>query len=123
MITKNSQSPDSSRRATLGLLSGGAAAVAIMPRAVRASGGTIVVSNWGGDWNDRTVRYVEKPLLEDRGFNIVRDSGTESERKAKLISERRIRRASADIIHVNSADAFELHQQGVVAELDAARIP
>lgn len=112
-----------SRRGTLGLLLGGVAAAAIAPRRGWAAGGTIVVSNWGGDWNDRTVRYVEKPLLEDKGFSIVRDLGTEPERKAKLISEKRIRRASADVIHVNSSDAFELQKQGVVAELDRARIP
>lgn len=112
-----------SRRGTLGLLLGGVAAAAIAPRRGWAAGGTVVVSNWGGDWNDRTVRYVEKPLLEDKGFSIVRDLGTEPERKAKLISEKRIRRASADVIHVNSSDAFELQQQGVVAELDTARIP
>lgn len=111
------------RRHTLGLLLGGTAALAIAPRMGWASGDTVVVSNWGGDWNDRTVRFVEKPLLEDKGFNIVRDLATEPERKAKLISEKRIRRASADVIHVNSSDAFELNQQGVVAELDTARMP
>ena len=112
-----------SRRGTLGLLLGGVAAAAIAPRRGWAASGTVVVSNWGGDWNDRTVRYVEKPLLEDKGFSIVRDLGTEPERKAKLISEKRIRRASADVIHINSSDAFELQKQGVVAELDTARIP
>ncbi|CAM3916015.1 ABC transporter substrate-binding protein [Paracoccus yeei] len=112
-----------SRRSTLGLLLGGVAAAAIAPRRGWAASGTVVVSNWGGDWNDRTVRYVEKPLLEDKGFSIVRDLGTEPERKAKLISEKRIRRASADVIHINSSDAFELQKQGVVAELDTARIP
>lgn len=112
-----------SRRSTLGLLMGGAAVTAIAPRMGWAAEGTIVVSNWGGDWNDRTVRFVEKPLLEDKGFTIVRDLATEPERKAKLIAEKRIRRASADVIHVNSSDAFELQQQGVIAELDASRIP
>ena len=66
-----------SRRGTLGLLLGGVAAAAIAPRRGWAASGTVVVSNWGGDWNDRTVRYVEKPLLEDKGFSIVRDLGTE----------------------------------------------
>jgi len=112
-----------SRRRLLGLLMAGAALPALMPGTARAAGGTIVVSNWGGDWNDRTVRYVETPLLEDKGFTIVRDLGMEPERKAKLLAEKRIRRASADVIHVNSSDAFELRQQEVVAELDFARIP
>ncbi|MFN3825977.1 MAG: PotD/PotF family extracellular solute-binding protein [Pseudorhodobacter sp.] len=61
--------------------------------------------------------------MEEKGFNVVRDLGMEPERKAKLIAEKRIRRASADVIHVNSSDAFELRGQDVVADLDMAKIP
>ncbi|TWG63557.1 putative spermidine/putrescine transport system substrate-binding protein [Aminobacter sp. J44] len=112
-----------SRRRMMSLLLAGAAMPALMPRGAHAAGGTVVVSNWGGDWNERTIKYVEKPLLEDKGYSVVRDLGMEPERKAKLLSEKRIRRASADVIHVNSADAFELKQQGVVADLEHSKIP
>lgn len=112
-----------SRRRVLTMLLAGAAAPALMSGRAQAAGGTVVVSNWGGDWNDRTVKFVEKPLLEDRGFNVVRDLGMEPERKAKLLGEKRIRRASADVIHLNSSDSYELHQQGVLADLDLAQIP
>ncbi len=111
------------RRRILQLLLAGAALPALMPRSALAAGETVVVSNWGGDWNERTMRFVEKPLLEDKGFRVIRDLAMEPERKAKLLGEKRIRRASADVIHINSSDAFELHQQGVVADLDLARIP
>ncbi len=111
------------RRSVLGLMATGAASAILMPRMVLAQQKTIVVSNWGGDWNDRTVKFMEKPLLEDRGYKIVHDLGMEPERKAKLISEKRVRRASADVIHINSSDAFELKRQEVVADLDLARIP
>lgn len=123
-MTKDYCAPiDPSRRRMLGLLLAGAAAPALMPRMALAAGGTVVVSNWGGDWNDRTAKFVEKPLLEDKGFTVVRDLGMEPERKAKLLAEKRIRRASADVIHVNSSDAFELKQQEVVADLDLSKVP
>lgn len=44
-----------SRRAVLA----GAAALTFCARTAQAAGGTITVSNWGGDWNDRTVKFVE----------------------------------------------------------------
>lgn len=108
-----------SRRAVLA----GAAALTFCARTAQAAGGTITVSNWGGDWNDRTVKFVEQPLLEDKGYRVVRDLGMEADRKTKLLTEKRIRRSSVDVVHLNSADAFEMHRQGVVAELDPARIP
>ncbi len=113
-----------SRRRLLQGATGGAAALALtgFPRQAAAAG-SIVVSNWGGDWNDRTIRFVEKPLLEDKGFSIVRDLGMEPERKAKLIAEKRIRRSSVDVIHINSSDAFELKQQDAVIDLDVSKIP
>lgn len=123
-MTKNSLCiPGVSRRRVLQGLAGGAAALSLgLPRLASAAG-SIVVSNWGGDWNDRTVKFVEKPLLEDKGYSIVRDLGMEPERKAKLIAEKRIRRSSVDVIHLNSSDAFELRQQDAVIDLDVAKIP
>lgn len=112
----------SRRRLLQGFAAGAAVSAIGLPRMAQAAG-TITVSNWGGDWNDRTVRFVEKPLLEDKGFTIVHDLGMEPERKAKLIAERRIRRSSVDVIHLNSSDAFEMRQQEAVAALDLARIP
>ena len=112
----------SRRRIIQGLLAG-TAMVAMAPGRGSAAGGQVVVSNWGGDWNDRTVRFVEKPLLEDKGFGVVRDLGMEPERKAKLLAEKRIRRSSADVIHVNSSDAYELRQHEVVSDLDISKIP
>ena len=92
-------------------------------RQARAAGGTVVVSNWGGDWNDRTVRFVEQPLVEAKGIKVVHDLGMEPERKAKLVAERQLRRGSVDVIHINATDAFELMNQGVLADLDASKIP
>ena len=91
-------------------LLGGAAAIltAGAGREARAAAGTVVVSNWGGDWNQRTVRFVETPLVEAQGLTVVRDLGMEPERKAKLLAERRLRRGSIDVIHLNDSDGFEI---------------
>jgi putative spermidine/putrescine transport system substrate-binding protein len=89
----------------------------------RAQAGTLVVSNWGGDWNERTIRFVEEPLLESKGIRLVRDLGMEPERKAKLLAERRLRRGTVDVIHINEGDSYELFNQDVLAEIDLSKVP
>ncbi len=113
---------DLSRR---GVLAGSVAALALTTSSsvVRAAKGTVVVSNWGGDWNDRTRRFVEVPLVESQGLAVVSDLGMEPERKAKLLAERRLRHGSIDVIHLNASDAFEMMHQDVLADLDDKRIP
>src|ERR1700712_652203 len=73
-----------------GALLGGTAALLSAPlgRGAHAAAGTVVVSNWGGDWNQRTLRFVEAPVVETQGLTVVRDLGMEPERKAKLLAER-----------------------------------
>ncbi|MDI4658348.1 ABC transporter substrate-binding protein [Xanthobacter autotrophicus] len=111
-----------SRRAVLGALGAGAAVLAA-PRLARAQEGTLVVSNWGGDWNERTIRFVEAPLVESRGIKIVRDLGMEPERKAKLIAEKRLRRGTIDVIHINEGDSVELNTQEVLSDIDFSKVP
>jgi putative spermidine/putrescine transport system substrate-binding protein len=113
--------PASRRQVLAGLGAVGLAFAA--PKMTRAAGGTLVVSNWGGDWNDRTVRFVEEPLVESQGIRIVRDLGMEPERKAKMLAERRLRRGTVDVLHLNQGDAFEMHQHDVLADLDTTKIP
>ena len=47
----------------------------------------------------------------------------EPERKAKLLAERRLRRGSIDVIHLNDSDGFEMMKQDVLGDLDRSRIP
>ncbi|WP_345796074.1 extracellular solute-binding protein [Castellaniella sp. MT123] len=101
---------------------GAAGLLAMAPKLSFAAGGTLVVSNWGGDWNDRTIRYVEKPLVESQGIRIVRDLGVEADRKAKVLAERRLPRGTIDVMHINQGDAYELHNYGVLADLDKSKI-
>ena len=81
------------------------------------------MANWGGDWNDRTVKFVEEPLVEAKGYKIERMLTLEPERKTKLVAELRFRRGTIDVAHLNDADAYEMEHQGVLATLDAGRIP
>ncbi|MFH1553935.1 MAG: extracellular solute-binding protein [Pseudomonadota bacterium] len=111
-----------SRRAVLAGLGAGAFALAA-PRIARAAEGTLVVSNWGGDWNERTIKFVEAPLVESQGIKIIRDLGMEPERKAKLIAEKRLKRGSIDVIHINEGDSVELFGQEVISNIDFTKVP
>ncbi len=116
-----SGAPHSRRQVLAGL--GAAALSPYLASAARAEGQSLIVSNWGGDWNERTMRFVENPFAEKQGIKIVHDLGMEPERKAKLLAEKRVRRSSIDVIHINEGDSFELHQQDVLEDLDFSKIP
>ena len=102
---------------------GAAAGLALAPRLGWSQSGELTVTNWGGDWNDRTVRFIEAPLVESKGIKIVRALNLEPERKAKLLAERNLPRGTIDIAHFSGADAFELNEQGLWDPLDASKIP
>ena len=107
------------------LLLGGSAAtfMALAGTSARAQAGELVVSNWGGDWSDRTARFIESPLVESTGVKIVRALNMEPERKTKLLAERNLPRGSIDIAHFSAGDAFELNEQGILEQLDISKIP
>jgi putative spermidine/putrescine transport system substrate-binding protein len=115
--------PDFSNRRRLLQAAGGAAALVAVPRLGRAQSGELTVTNWGGDWNDRTMRIVEAPLVESRGIKIVRALNLEPERKSKLLAERNLPRGTIDIAHFSGADAFELNEQGIWETLELSKIP
>ena len=102
----------------------GAAGLAMAgTRGALAQDKTLVVSNWGGDWNERTRKFVEIPLVESQGIKVVNDLGMEPERKAKLLAEKRLRRGTVDVIHLNEGDAYEMFSQDVLADIDFAKVP
>ena len=78
-----------------GLLAGTIGAVATMAatRGVQAQGGQIVVADWGGDWNDRAVQFLEAPYVEKAGYTVVRDLDGFDQRRTKIIASRRLPRA------------------------------
>lgn len=83
----------------------------------------LVVANWGGDWNERTMRFLETPFADRHGLRIVRSLTLEPERKARLLAERALPRGSIDVAHFSAADAYELNAQDVLEPLDLSRIP
>ena len=110
-----------SRRTLLAGFAAGSALAA--PRLALADGKPLVVANWGGDWSDRTVKFVEAPLVESQGYHIERLLGMEPERKTKMVAEARFHRGSIDVAHFNDSDAYEMDHQGVLATLDLTRLP
>lgn len=100
-------------------------ATAMMPGFASASApsGDLVVSNWGGDWNDNIVKGFEAPAFADSDLRIVHDLAPAAERKAKLLAERRLPRSSVDVVWLTDADADELNSQGILEELDTTLIP
>jgi len=83
----------------------------------------IVVSNWGGDWNDRTVKYIEQPVLEAKGWKIVRDLNTAPQRRTKILAEKNLPRGTIDVAHVAISDAYLLNTNGAIDAIDFGKIP
>jgi len=123
MTDHSKKSPLFQQRRTVIKAAGAAAGLAVAPRFAAAQSGELSVTNWGGDWNDRTVKFVEAPLVESKGIKIVRSLNLEPERKAKLLAERNLPRGTIDVAHFSGADAFELNEQGIWETLDMKKIP
>jgi putative spermidine/putrescine transport system substrate-binding protein len=106
-------------------LAGAAGAVATMSggRRVHAAGGQIVVANWGGDWNDRTVEFFEAPLVEKAGYTVVRDLDGTDQRVTKVIANRRLPRGPLDVVHADDAMAFEMNALDAIETIDEASVP
>lgn len=100
-------------------------ASAMMPGYASAAGpsGDLVVSNWGGDWNENIVKGFESPAFASTDLKIVHDLAPAAERKTKLLAERRLPRSSVDVVWVTDADGAELNTQGILEELDTSLIP
>lgn len=94
------------------------------PRYSQAATGEIVVANWGGDWNDRTVKFFEAPIVEKAGYSILHDlAPTADQRRTKLLAERRLPRGTLDVIHLDDVDASFMNTQGVLQALDDNNVP
>ena len=108
-----------------GFLAGTAGAVAAIcgARGAHAAGGQIVVANWGGDWNDRTVQFFEAPIVEKEGYTVVRDLDGFDQRRTKIIASRRLPRGSMDVAHMDDATAFELNALETLDAIDETAVP
>jgi putative spermidine/putrescine transport system substrate-binding protein len=108
-----------------GFLTGVAGAIALSSQigVVRAEGGQVVVANWGGDWNDRTVKFFEAPIVEKAGYTVVHDLDGVDQRRTKIIASRRLPRAPMDVAHFDDATAFELTAMDLLDPIDEAGVP
>jgi putative spermidine/putrescine transport system substrate-binding protein len=108
-----------------GFLAGTAGAVATMSATCQAwaEGGQVIVADWGGDWNDRTVKFLEAPHVEQAGYTIVRDLDGFDQRRTKIIASRRLPRAPMDVAHMDDATAFELTALDALDPIDEASVP
>ena len=101
----------------------GAMATTSMGRGAFAATGQIVVANWGGDWNDRTVQFFEAPIIEKAGYTLVRDLDGFDQRRTKIIAGRRLPKAPMDVAHMDDATAFELNALEAVEIIDETEVP
>ena len=88
-----------------------------------AQGKSIVVGNWGGDWNARISRIFDKPFEAKNGVSITYDFGNGPDRKTKLLAQKNLPRGSMDVAHLVDNDAYEMQIKDVLEPLDTSKIP
>ncbi|MGE0715357.1 MAG: extracellular solute-binding protein, partial [Alphaproteobacteria bacterium] len=107
-------------------LAGAGAAAAMAAAGLPARAATcsqVVVGTWGGDYQKLLTANVEKPLMDPQRIETVHDVGTSAARKTKLLAARGSRRGPMDIACLSDLDTFEMNEAGVLAPIDAARVP
>src|SRR3954463_2876604 len=104
-----------------GMAMAGAGMLGVRPAQAQAK--QIVVTNWGGDWNDRTVKHIEAPLLEKNGWTIVRDLNEQPQRMTKVLAEKRLPRGTVDVAHFAEAEAYTLNVNEALEVIDYSKIP
>ena len=108
------------RRAVLGgavALAAGAA----LPAA--AADKRIVVGTWGGDYSRLLAKNIETPLLQPKGWDVIKAEENAPPRKAKMMAEKTLRRGTTDVQGLSANDMYEVDQQGLVEHLDYAKMP
>jgi putative spermidine/putrescine transport system substrate-binding protein len=108
-----------------GMAAAGAVASAstLLPRTSRAAGGRVVVGTWGGDYQNLLQSNIAAPLLEPQGFNVIYDTGPDTQRRTKLVAEKRLPRGNVDVAALSAAQMFEMHNADTLLELDWSKIP
>jgi putative spermidine/putrescine transport system substrate-binding protein len=108
------------------MLRGAAAAAAALPNlAPSASGqakGEIVVGTWGGDYARLLNKNIEQPILLRDGWQVVQDQAGDPERRSKMLAERRLPRGTTDVQGLSALNMYQMHDAGVVAPIDYARL-
>jgi len=83
----------------------------------------MVLGTYGGD----TQRFIEelilKPVLEPKGIMTAVEAASDAPRRLKLQAEKRLPRGTYDVVHCQASILYQLHEEGLIDKLDAARIP
>ena len=112
-----------SRRHTLGLGFGMIAAPALLREPAHAQGGRVVVGTWGGDYARLLAKNIEDPILKPKGFEVAQDQAGDSQRRTKLLAEKRLPRGTTDIQGLSAAQMFEMNEAGVAEPMDYSKLP
>jgi len=105
-------------------LLGGTTALALgAPAIVRAEDNKkIVIGTWGGDYSRLLTKHIEKPLLEPKGWEPINDEANDAPRRAKVMSEKSLRRGTSDIQGTSATLMYEMNQQGLLEQIDYSKI-
>lgn len=107
------------RRQTLGLIGGGAVAVAAGLRPYRALAGTkITVLNWQGYGSDEKWAIAEFSKMT--GIEVVHDYFNSS---SEMLTKLKTNPGAYDIVLINSARSKEASDAGLISPMDPSKIP
>jgi len=107
---------------TAGLGLGAVAMPAILSRRVEAGGGRVVVGTWGGDYARLLTKNVEDPILKPQGYEVAQDQAGDSQRRSKMLAEKRLPRGTTDIQGLSAANMYEMNEAGVSEQIDYSKL-
>src|SRR5262245_27892051 len=104
---------------------GGAAALAAVSAlpAMAQDNKRIVLGTWGGDYSKLLAKNIETPLLEPKGWEVVKDEAQAPPRRAKMMAEKALRRGTSDVQGLSANDMYEVNEQGLAEQLDYSKMP
>jgi putative spermidine/putrescine transport system substrate-binding protein len=101
----------------------GSAALGIADIAQAQAKGKIVIGTWGGDYAHLLHKNIEQPLLIAKGWEVVQDQAGDPQRRSKLLAEKRLPRGTTDLQGLSALNMYQMHDAGVIDQVDYAKIP
>src|SRR5665213_1240784 len=99
-----------------------AGAAGLPRKALAEAKGRIVVGTWGGDYARLLNKNIEVPLLIKNGWDVVQDQAGDPERRSKMLAEARLPRGTSDVQGLSALNMFQMHDAGVVQQIDYGRL-
>ena len=82
----------------------------------------IVLSTWGGDYAKLLTKHISSPLMAPKSWDVVNDEAQVTQRKAKVVAERRLPRGTSDVQALTATDVAEMTEVGVLEKLDLSKL-